>query len=256
MDIAYTLKKKDGPVWAFAVHDGHEVHKDLQQLLHLSSSERLREEDPYTAMLTAINVSQFIVATSRFQVDLNRPLENAIYLHPEQAWGLQVWKTHPEQKHILNIQHAYHSILSEIGLLIEETIRQYGYFIIYDIHSYNSKRSGPDEITDTQTNPQINVGTIHNDPKWRPLINTFISYIETQKIDGKKIDIRENVKFSGGNLSKWINEHYGAYGCVLSIEFRKDFMDEWTGELYPERLEELRQLLERSVAFMVPDQIN
>jgi hypothetical protein len=30
-----------------------------------------------------------------FEVDLNRPRETAVYVRPEQAWGLQVWRTPP-----------------------------------------------------------------------------------------------------------------------------------------------------------------
>ena len=43
----------------------------------------------------------------------------------------------------------------------------------------------------------------------------------------------ENVKFRGGQLSRWVGEKYPETGCSLAIEFKKFFMDEWTGQLYP-----------------------
>jgi hypothetical protein len=46
---------------------------------------------------------------------------------------------------------------------------------------------------------------------------------------GRNLDVRENVKFGGGAFSRWVVENYPT-GCPLSIEVKKFFMDEWTGE--------------------------
>ena len=43
--------------------------------------------------------------------------------------------------------------------------------------------------------------------------------------------MRENVKFRGGHFPTWINQTFGGRACVLSIEVKKIFMDEWTGEV-------------------------
>ncbi len=247
MDIHYLLEEKGGPVWALAIHDGHDIADELVPIINLSEVERLREEDPFTGILTDIGTNRLVVKTSRFQVDLNRALQDAIYLHPEQAWGLNVWKHLPSKAIIERIQHSYRYIQRLISLLIEDTIHRYGYFIVYDIHSYNSKREGPNEIIDTALNPQINIGTIHNSSIWHPVIDAFKQFISSKQFAGRNIDIRENVKFSGGYLSKWINSKYGAHGCVLSIEFRKDFMDEWSGVPNPQAIELLRQLLASSL---------
>ena len=49
--------------------------------------------------------------------------------------------------------------------------------------------------------------------------------------DGGHLDVRENVRFKGGYMSRWINERYAGRGCALAIEMKKIFMDEWTGEV-------------------------
>jgi hypothetical protein len=49
-------------------------------------------------------------------------------------------------------------------------------------------------------------------------------------LGGEPIDTRENVRFRGGHLSRYLAERYGTQGGALAIEVRKDFMDEWTGE--------------------------
>ena len=43
------------------------------------------------------------------------------------------------------------------------------------------------------------------------------------------VDVRENVKFEGRQLAWWVHDRYPRIGCVLALEFKKTFMDEWTG---------------------------
>lgn len=250
MEIQYVLEEKGGPVLALAIHDGHQIANQISPLMNLSESERLREEDPYTGLLTDLDTNRLLIKTSRFQIDLNRPIQDAVYIHPNQAWGLQVWKQPPTKAIVAQLHQSYHYIQKLLSLIIENSIQQFGYFIIYDIHSYNAKRLGPDEVVDTKTNPQINIGTINNTGIWRPLIDNFMKYLKEHKINGQTIDARENVKFSGGYLSKWISSKYGQKGCVLSIEFRKDFMNEWTGVPNLEHIESLKKILHSSISFI------
>ncbi|GGH19768.1 hypothetical protein GCM10011418_24460 [Sphingobacterium alkalisoli] len=240
--FAYYVHASNSPFWSFAVHDGNRINSVLTNYMQLNDKQRFREEDPYTGTIAELPVNKFIVSTSRFQLDINRMIDDAIYLHPDQAWGLSVWKDLPEE-HVKALKNEYESVFKEIETLIQRTIDDHGYFVVLDIHSFNCKRSAPDEEVDKEANPQINLGTIHNHLKWRPLIQHFIASIQNQTYLSQPIDIRENVKFKGGYLSKFINEKFGEKGCVLSIEFRKDFMDEWTGEPYIQDIMAYRQVL-------------
>ncbi|MEN5435152.1 N-formylglutamate amidohydrolase [Sphingobacterium faecium] len=250
MEIEYVLEEKGGPVLALAIHDGHQIAPQLSPIMSLSESERLREEDPYTGMLTDLDTNRLIIKTSRFQVDLNRPIQDSVYLRPDQAWGLNVWKQPPTKTILAQLKQSYHYIQKVLSGMIEKSIQQNGYFIIYDIHSYNAKRSGPDETVDTYANPEINIGTINNKGIWRPLIDSFVKYLKEHNINENQIDVRENVKFSGGYLSKWVTSKYGQKGCVLSIEFRKDFMNEWTGTPNLDHIKSLKKLLRSSVSYI------
>ncbi|WP_228384224.1 N-formylglutamate amidohydrolase [Sphingobacteruim zhuxiongii] len=242
----YFINQVESPFWAFALHDGHQLADELLPYMLLSDAERLREEDPFTAAFAELPINQFIVGTSRFQLDINRDLENAIYLAPAQAWGLKVWNKLPEAR-IAILQKEYASVYQEIDSLIKHTIEQHGYFFVFDIHSYNSKREGPHELIDKQANPQINLGTAYVQPKWRELVSTFMTCWQQETMDGEPIDIRENVKFKGGYLNRYLNSTYGESGCVVSIEFRKDFMDEWTGAPDPSKITANKQLLLNSL---------
>ncbi|MBV2227308.1 MULTISPECIES: N-formylglutamate amidohydrolase [Sphingobacterium] len=243
----YFIKRIDSPFWAFAIHDGQQIDPFIDPYINLNESERLREEDPFTAVMAELPMNQFIVGSSRFQLDLNRKIEDSVYLRPDQAWGLQVWKDSLPENIVTELYLDHKNIYQEIEEQIQETIDQYGYFVVYDIHSYNAKRNGSEEEVDTEINPQINLGTAYVDPKWQPLIDQLMGFISKDSLYDGPIDIRENIKFKGGYLSQLINKKFGAYGCVLSIEFRKDFMDEWTGAPDLPRVVSCKQLLMNSI---------
>ncbi len=243
----YLLEKTESPFWAFAIHDGHHIASSLLDHLLIDEESRLREEDPYTAILAELPFNRFISATSRFQLDINRSKQDAIYLKPEQAWGLDVWRKDIPKKWINQLHDNYDKIYRTIDEEIKKTISKYGYFIIYDIHSYNAKRDGSRSVVDETSNPQINIGTAYNHSKWTKLTSIFIQALQKIDQDIPSFDVRENINFKGGYLSQYINARYGEKGCVFSIEFRKDFMDEWTGLLYPEKLQEYKQLLLHTV---------
>ena len=64
---------------------------------------------------------------------------------------------------------------------------------------------------------------------------------------GRKLDVRENVKFKGGNQVQWLHENFSESGCGLAIEFKKFWMDEWTGEKDEEMVGELKKALASTV---------
>lgn len=243
----YYIKKEISPFWAFAIHDGQQIAPELLPFQKLPEEERLHEEDPFTAPLAELPVNQFIVGTSRFQLDLNRDLDNAIYLRKDQAWGLDVWRDELPAKLITQLQNEYRGIYKEIEDAIQTTIDRYGFFVVYDIHSYNAKRKGPDEKIDKSANPEINLGTAYIHEKWRPLVDLLIKQIRSDELYGAPIDIRENTKFKGGYLSQHLNDRFGTLGCAIAFEFRKDFMDEWEGIPDMERVLSCKQLLMNSI---------
>jgi len=246
----YFIKESQSPFWAFAIHDGHLIDDQIEPFMNLSEKERLREEDPYTALMAELPINQFIVGSSRFQLDLNRTINDSIYLNPDQAWGLKVWKSNLPENLVTELYLDHKNIYNEIEELIQKTIEQYGFFIIYDIHSYNAKRNGPEEIIDSNLNPQINLGTAYIDNKWTPLIHQLVEFIKQEKLYSYPIDIQENIKFKGGYLSQLLNKKYAEYGCVISFEFRKDFMNEWTGTPDIYKIVSCKQLLMNSLKIL------
>jgi hypothetical protein len=116
--------------------------------------------------------------------------------------------------------------------LFTELANTEGKFVVYDLHTYNHRRSGPDgPAADPTENPQVNIGTGTMDrERWAGVIDALIQQLRDFDFPGGKLDVRENVKFRGGHWPRWIHEQFPASGCAVAIEFKKFFMDEWSGE--------------------------
>lgn len=246
----FTIVNRKTPVLAFALHDGHRIDKSLRGYLLLDEQARAREEDPYTGYMTAgLPVTTVVVHTSRFQLDLNRVKEKSVYAKPEDAWGLDVWNGLPFAA-IEGLHTRYEAFYTEIRLLIEETVKEHGCFCILDVHSYNHRRENPFKEADSETHPEINLGTFYNKEKWLPLCNSYNSFLSGSKILDPQPDVRQNIIFKGGAFAQWVTENFGEDGAVLSIEFKKTFMDEWTGIADIPHVNNLKELLHLSVSFL------
>ena len=239
----------DSPIVAFAVHDGHAVRPELESLFALDPQERLREEDPFTGEWTAIAPSRIIGARSRFEVDLNRPREKAVYRTPGDAWGLHVWQRELPADVIATSLAAYDSFYAIARALLAHLVERYRQVFVFDLHSYNHRREGPECAgADAEGHPEVNIGTGTLDRKrWGPLVDRFMHDLSSFDFAGRQLDVRENVCFQGGNLSRWIHEEFGGDICSLAIEFKKFFMDEWTATPDRRQLTLITRALESTI---------
>ncbi len=229
-----------------AIHDGHATRDDVLPLMALSDDERLREEDPFTAEMISGLVNQVVVHHSRFEIDLNRARDQAIYLSPAQAWGLKVWNELPSEavlQRSLSFHDDYYAMLLQMLGSIEQ---RHGEFVVLDVHSYNHRRSGADAApTDQQSAPDINIGTSSMDRgRWSDVVDAVINHFSHALIGGRYLDVRENVAFQGkGEQTRFIHEHFPENGCAIAIEFKKIFMDEWTGQPNKKVIEDIRDAI-------------
>ena len=161
------------PIVATAVHDGHELRPDVASIVALSGSDRLREEDPFTATWTTIVGTRVVPTRSRFEVDVNRPRQKAVYMEPEDAWGLRVWKSEPSQEVVGESLSQYDFFYSEMHRVLTDMEERYGSFAVLDLHSYNHRRGGPNFSPDDPSgNPEVNLGTgTVNRERWGGLVD-------------------------------------------------------------------------------------
>ena len=229
----WTISRGELPILATAIHAGHELRPEVLRLMDVDEGTRLREEDPFTDGWTRIAANRVVVHVSRFELDLNRPREGAVYLEPQDAWGIEVWRMLPQRRTYEASLETYDLFYETMGQLLDELICQHGRIVVLDLHSYCHRRAGPGKAADDQAfNPDINVGTGSLDRgQWGPLVDHFIETMRGFELDGKRLDVRENIKFRGGHFPTWINRTRGESACVLAVEVKKIFMDEWTGKL-------------------------
>ncbi|AEG56354.1 N-formylglutamate amidohydrolase [Sinorhizobium meliloti] len=250
----WTQHRGDTPVVATAIHDGHATRAAVRRMFAISEEERLREEDPFTEFLIRDFANRIIVHRSRFEVDVNRPRGGAVYLRPEQAWGLQVWAEEPPQAVVdasLSVHDEYYEMLASFLAGIE---RCHGCFVVLDVHSYNHRRAGPEaEPTLSTDAPDINIGTISMERrKWAHVVDSFLAALRSFDFPGGPLDVRENIAFQGrGEQTRFIHEHFPDTGCAIAVEFKKVFMEEWTGEPRPEVLVALRRLLASTLPALI-----
>jgi hypothetical protein len=198
-----------------------------------------------TGFWTSVGDSSIRVYRSRFEVDLNRPRDKAIAIHPEDCWGLKVWRERPPESTIERSLGLYDRFYSEVGELLDGLVERWNRLLVLDLHSFNHRRGGPDQPAESIIdNPEINVGTGTMDREyWAALVDAFLGALRSEQFRNRPLDVRENVKFMGGFFPRWVHSRYPKKVCVLSLEFKKIFMDEWSATADIAALEDLRVAL-------------
>jgi hypothetical protein len=244
MDIPFfKLEEGSGPLVAACIHNGHHIRPELEPYLALNDQQRLYEEAPYTGFFADLAPTRIKVFNSRFEIDLNRPPEKAIYLEPEDSWGLKVWKSPLPDSIIENSRKNYREFYQSVSKLLQNKIEQHGFVIVLDFHSYNHRKNPDCQPADQDANPDLNLGTRNLASQWIDLADAFIEDIRSGQVMGTRLDARKDIKFKGGHFPTWINSNFEGKAFALAIELKKIFMNECTATADSEFMHELRNLL-------------
>ena len=239
-DYSFTLKiDAYVPYVCGAVHDGHQFRKELWDNCLHTEYDRWFEEDPCTKEFVKSHHIVLAGCDSRFEYDLNRDPENAIY---EDAWGKKLWREPlTQEQHSLSLdKHATFYVV--VHALMTKLEQKFGHVIVYDMHSYNWKR------WDREV-PVINLGTSNIDnnkygdfaESWRENLSTLnLPYAieSTSKI---------NDTFQGnGYFLKFITQNF-KQTLVLATEFKKIYCDEYQEIIFPEIVHAIEQQLRHKI---------
>lgn len=226
-DYAFTLKIDDYlPYACAAVHDGQQFRKSLWDNCLHTAYDRWYEEDPETKNMIKSHPIVIAACDSRFEYDLNRPAEEAIF---ETAWGKQLWKQPlPDIEKEKSLQ-KHHNFYEVVQALISKLEEKFGVCVVYDMHSYNWQR------WDREV-PTWNLGTsnIDNDrfgnqvELWRELLSSI------KLPHNIKQSAKINDTFQGnGYFLKFITHNF-QNTLVLATEIAKVYCDEYTQIIFPE----------------------
>lgn len=241
----WNVQRSNDCIVATAIHDGHAVHDELRAAMALGEEERLREEDPYTGSAIVDIPTHVIPHVSRFECDLNRGESEAVYTTPEQAWGLDVWRmplSADQVQRALRYHRAFYAMMRQLL----DDVAASSPFVLLDVHSYNHRRAGPNKDPTPATDaPDVNIGTFSMPrERWAWLLDPLVDTMRDCDFLGRRLDVRENVAFQGkGQLTRFVHQHYPGIGCAIAIEFKKFFMDEWTGVPVAEEVDAMRHFM-------------
>lgn len=239
-DYSFTIKIDDYvPYACAAVHNGHQFRKELWKKCLHSEYDRWYEEDPKTKTMLKPHPIVISGMDSRFEYDLNRDLENAIY---DNAWDKSLWKTplteEEKSKSLLKHQNFYKVVYA----LIKTLELKFGCCVVYDLHSYNWKR------WDREV-PTWNLGTanIDND-RYKNAIEAWRKQLSEIKLPNAiSTTAKVNDTFEGnGYFLKFITNNFNNT-LVLATEVAKIYCDELGQIIYPEVVAAIRKGLKKQL---------
>jgi hypothetical protein len=227
----WTVQRGFGPIVATAIHDGHELREEVAAAMKLSDADRLREEDPFTGQAIVDVPTHIIAHRSRFEFDLNRDPQKAVYRTPDQSWGLEVWHGECGEAvcaRSVNIHAAYYRMMAT---MLDDVAA-----VIIAMHVEPAPQAEA---------PDINIGTFSMPrEQWAFLLDPLMDAMRGFDFNGRHLDVRENVAFQGkGEQARFVHERYPGRGCAIALEFKKFFMDEWTGEPDRQELDTMRRFI-------------
>lgn len=239
-DYSFTLKIDSyQPYVCAAVHDGHQFRRELWGNCLHTEYDRWFEEDPATKEMIHSHPIVIAGCDSRFEYDLNRDPENAIF---DDAWGKKLWKE-PLPKHQREKSLEKHSnFYKVVQALISKLESKFETVIVYDIHSYNWLR------WDREV-PVINLGTSNIDNE---RFGDFVEHWRTTLSELKLPHIAEttskiNDTFSGnGYFLKYITKNF-KNTLVLATEFKKIYCDELNQIIFPETVAAIEKQLQKKI---------
>ena len=209
-----------------AVHNGNQFRKELWDNCKHTAYERWFEEDPATKEMVQTQPIVIAGCDSRFEYDLNREPERAIY---KDAWGKQLWYQPLSQADITKSLDKHYAFYRVVDALIQKIESKFSVCVVYDMHSYNWKR------WDREV-PTWNLGTTNIDQE------RFADEIETWRTILSKTPLPNDIKstaainntfYGNGYFLKHITNKF-KNTLVLATEIAKIYCDELEQIMYPE----------------------
>ena len=214
------------PYLATAIHDGHQLRKELWDNCTHDHYERWYEESPETYEVIRDLPMTIRIRDSRFEYDVNRDVNSAVY---DRAWGRELWHEPLSADDValsLRKRRAFYDVILALMLKLEDLFPA---VVVYDLQSYNKNR------WDRKV-PTWNIGTALADSvKHKDAIQLWQDCLGRMRMpNGIKSDCAINDVFQGkGHFAKYLTSNTD-HTLVLSTELAKVYCDEDSWEIYPD----------------------
>jgi len=239
-DLSFNIKiDKYVPYACGAIHDGHQFRRNLLDNCLHTEYDRWFEEDPCTKEFVKTHPIVIAGCDSRFEYDLNRAPDHAIY---EDAWGKKLWKGPLDSKEYEKSLAKHTAFYKVVHALIAKLEEMFGIVVVYDMHSYNWRR------WDREV-PVINLGTANVDKaRFGPSIEAWsksLSQLELPHAIESTSKINDTFQGNGYFL-KFITQSF-RNTLVLATEFKKIYCDELNETIFPEVVHAIEQQLQKKI---------
>ena len=200
-------KKNVFNVLLLTIHSGTWVPLEVEKKLNISEEERFKEEDVdtnklYCNLVLEKNGIWIDNKQSRFVVDFNRDVSDAIYSEKSEDWLDIVWKEPLIKKETDGIYKSYREFYFTLTKLLDS----YKFNIIFDGHS----------MRDNQGRPNISFGTKYIPKFYMPIVKSMQRKMASI---GYAPVVLDN-PYQGGNILNWLSMKFPNL-FIISMEINK-----------------------------------
>jgi N-formylglutamate amidohydrolase len=233
------------------LHAGSRIDPVLKENLLISEADQFREEDPYMQEFIRDFPLQIIARDSRFEYDLNRDPGDAVYPYGQPKFGMDMWKRKLREEELRPGMDKHSEFYELMDMVVRYMLGRNRVALVFDMHSYCFQREEKiDWFRDPR--PEINLGSkAVNRERFGKLIDFFLEKLSGQSIGEHPVRVAENAIFPGGYLSRRLSRKWPDEVLVLALEYKKIFMDEWSGEIFSPILDKLLARFNRAASELV-----
>jgi len=201
--------------------------------LRLDSAQRRYEEDPYTGKWTSIASTRIIGRQSRFEVDLNRPRDKAVYVTPADAWGLEVWRCLPASEMVAESLREYDDFYAHLRFVLQRLVARHGKVVVFDLHSYNHIRGdAAGTPADPEGNPEVNLGTGTMDrTAWSPIVVSVARSNAVARLFGPSVGCAREREVFWRPIAAVDSRELSAYGLCAGNRSQEVFYERMDGRV-------------------------
>ncbi len=198
-------KKNSFNVLLMTIHSGTWVPAGIREKLSISNRERYLEEDIDTHRIYCRLVLEkggiwIDNKQSRFVVDFNRALANAIYADNSEEWLDIVWKEKLSKAESDDIFAGYREFYFTLARLLDT----YNFNIVFDGHSMKDKKS----------RPAISFGTRYIPPFYMPIVKSMQRKMSAMGYS----PVQLNSPYKGGFILRWLSQKFpNLFICSMEI---------------------------------------
>ena len=198
-------KKNSFNVLLLTIHSGNWVPEEIEKKMWISDTDRYREEDVETDKLyrnLVLDKAGIWIDNkqSRFVIDFNRMLKNAIYADNSEEWVDAVWK----EPLLKSEKDAITSGYREFYFTLTRLLESYQFNIIFDGHS----------MKQGDNRPNLSFGTKYIPKFYQPIVRSMQRKMQSLGYS----PVLLNTPYKGGFILKWLNGKFpNVFICSMEI---------------------------------------